>query len=64
METGADRRFALEVHDFEGNDLAPGDRDTVTFMIQAVLPVTTTIETTFAFTVPTGRAGAGTMARS
>ncbi len=41
METGSDGRFALEVHDFEGNDLAAGERDTMAFVILAAFPVTT-----------------------
>jgi hypothetical protein len=41
METGPDGRFALEVHDFEGNDLASGTRDTMAFVILAAFPVTT-----------------------
>jgi hypothetical protein len=43
METGSDGRFALEVHDFEGNDPASGERDTMTFVILAAFPVTTSI---------------------
>ena len=39
--TGSDGLFALEVHDFEGNDLAAGERDTLEFFVLATFPVTT-----------------------